>query len=75
LTRRAWFIADTAEADDLAPVKCTCGSYDVRVRNSWPATPDKRPGVLLECGACTHQWKVVGRAPVRALLMRRSEIQ
>lgn len=74
MSRRAWFVPDTAGSDDLAPVQCTCGSYDVRVRDSWAATADKRAGVRLECIGCSRQWKVIGRAPVRALLMKRSDM-
>ncbi len=78
MTRRGWFVPDSGrapDADDLDVVRCTaeaCRSIDVKIRTSTTQRLEGgRPMATLECLTCGHTWKVIGTAPVRALVMRR----
>lgn len=70
------FITDgqPVEDGDLAVVHCAnkaCLSIDVRIRTSTTQRLEGgRPIATLECLTCGHSWKVIGTAPVRALVVR-----
>lgn len=70
------FITDgqPADDDDVEVVRCAnkaCRSIDVRIRTSTTQRLEGgRPLATLECLVCGHSWKVIGTAPVRALVVR-----
>jgi RNase P subunit RPR2 len=71
------FITDGQPIDegDLDVVRCTnqaCRSLDLKIRTSTTQRIEGgRPLVVVLCLACGHTWKVIGTAPVRALVVRR----
>jgi hypothetical protein len=56
--------------EDTAPppetIRCTCGSYDIRIRTSAPGQ-EARISYLI-CDTCQRNWKVRGQV-LRALLI------
>ena len=70
------FITDGQPEDraDVQVVRCPisgCRSIDIRIRTSTTQRLDGgRPLATLECLTCGHSWKVIGTAPVRALVVR-----
>lgn len=71
--RRAWYVADSQPppVEDVQVVRCpkpACRSIDIRIRTS-TRTEGGRLVATLECGTCGNTWKILGTAPVRALIV------
>lgn len=67
------YISDDGDADDLELIRCEkCHAVEnIRIRTSTTQRLEGgRPLITLEC-PCGHTWKVIGTAPVRALVLRR----
>lgn len=59
-------------SEDLEVLRCkACQSIDVKIRTSTTNRCEGRPMAVILCNACQHEWKVIGTAPVRALVVRR----
>jgi hypothetical protein len=70
---RAWFIPSPPDpADGVEVLRCeSCRSIEIKIRTSTTQRLDGgRPLAHLECLACGHTWKVIGKAPIRALVVR-----
>jgi hypothetical protein len=62
------------ETEDVEVLRCkVCNSIEVRIRTSTTQRLEGgRPLAVVLC-VCGHSWKVIGTAPVRALVVRRQQ--